>query len=122
MDNHYGIHVLFIRDFITEEIEPAFPEIAGEFLNKEPLLRNKSLFKKIPFPYDPEKSAKSLYYETILGMMLVCVENGSKYAKSVLTEIYKTYYKQEYGVLKKFSSLSSEALTDFCEGSEDVNR
>ena len=60
MDNHYGIHVLFIRDFITEEIEPAFPEIAGEFLNKEPLLRNKSLFKKIPFPYDPEKSAKAL--------------------------------------------------------------
>ena len=122
MDNNFGIHILFIRDFITEEVEPAFPEIAREFLRKEPLLRNESIFKEIPFSYDPEKSVKSLYYETILGMMLVCVENGSKYAKSVLTEIYKTYYKQEYGVLKKFSSLSSDELADFGKGSEDVER
>ena len=122
MDNNFGIHILFIRDFITEEVEPAFPEIAREFLRKEPLLRNESIFKEIPFSYDPEKSVKSLYYETVLGMMLVCVENGSKYAKSVLTEIYKTYYKQEYGVLKKFSSVSSDELTDFCRGSEDVEQ
>lgn len=122
MDNSFGIHILFIRDFITEEMEPAFPEIAREFLRKESLLRNESLFKEMPFPYDPEKSVKSLYYETVLGMMLVCVENGSKYAKSVLTEIYKTYYKQEYGVLKKFSSLSSDELADFGKGSEDVER
>ena len=122
MDNSFGIHILFIRDFITEEMEPAFPEIAREFLGKESLLRNESLFKEIPFPYDPEKSVKSLYYETVLGMMLICVQNGSKYAKSVLTEIYKTYYKQEYGVLKKFSSLSSDELTDFCRDSEDVEQ
>ena len=122
MDNSFGIHILFIRDFITEEMEPAFPETAGEFLGKESLLRNESLFKEIPFPYDPEKSVKSLYYETVLGMMLICVQNGSKYAKSVLTEIYKTYYKQEYGVLKKFSSLSSDELTDFCRDSEDVEQ
>ena len=122
MDNSFGIHILFIRDFITEEVEPAFPEIAREFLGKESLLRNESLFKEIPFPYDPEKSVKSLYYETVLGMMLICVQNGSKYAKSVLTEIYKTYYKQEYGVLKKFSSLSSDELTDFCRDSEDVEQ
>ena len=122
MDNSFGIHILFIRDFITEEMEPAFPETAREFLRKESLLRNESLFKEIPFPYDPEKSVKSLYYETVLGMMLICVQNGSKYAKSVLTEIYKTYYKQEYGVLKKFSSLSSDELTDFCRDSEDVEQ
>jgi len=91
-------------------------------MRKESLLRNESLFKEIPFPYDPEKSVKSLYYETVLGMMLICVQNGSKYAKSVLTEIYKTYYKQEYGVLKKFSSLSSDELTDFCRDSEDIEQ
>ena len=122
MDNNFGIHILFIRDFITEEVESAFPEIAREFLRREPLLRNESIFKEIPFSYDPEKSVKSLYYETILGMMLVCADNGSKYAKSVLTEIYKTYYKQEYSVLKKFSSLSSDELTDFCRDSEDVEQ
>ena len=32
------------------------------------------------------------------------------------------YYKQEYGVLKKFSSVSSDELTDFCRGSEDVEQ
>ena len=122
MDNSFGIHTLFIRDFITEEMEPAFPEIAREFLRQEPLLRIESFFMEIPFPYDEEKSAKSLYYETILGMMLTCVSNGSKYAKSVITEIYKTYYKQEYGVLKKFSSMSSDELADFGKGSEDVER
>lgn len=122
MDNSFGIHILFIRDFITEEMEPAFPEIAREFLRKEPLLRNESFFMGIPFSYDAEKSAKSLYYETILGMMLACVGNGSKYAKSVITEIYKTYYKQEYGVLKKFSSMSSDELADFGKGSEDVEQ
>ena len=122
MDNSFGIHILFIRDFITEEMEPAFSEIAREFLRKEPLLRNESFFMGIPFSYDAEKSAKSLYYETILGMMLACVGNGSKYAKSVITEIYKTYYKQEYGVLKKFSSMSSDELVDFGKGSEDVEQ
>lgn len=71
MDNSFGIHILFIRDFITEEMESAFPETAREFLRKESLLRNESLFKEIPFPHDPEKSVKSLYYETVLGMMLM---------------------------------------------------
>ncbi|MDY6308012.1 MAG: hypothetical protein SPL71_08135 [Oribacterium sp.] len=107
---------------MTEEMEPAFPEIARGLLSKEPLLKKEGLFTEIPFPYDEEKSIKNLYYETILGMMLVCVNNGSKYSKSVLTEVYKTYYKQEYGVLKKFRSMSSDELTDFCEGSEDVEQ
>lgn len=122
MDNYFGIHALFVRDFVTEEMEPAFPEIAREYLRKEPLIRKGTLFKEIPFPYDEEKSAESLYYETILGTMIVCINNGSKYAKSVLTEVYKTYYKQEYGVLKKFSSMGSDELMDFCEGNEDIGR
>ena len=122
MDNNYGIHILFVRDFVTEEMELAFPEIAREYLRKEPLIRKGMLFKEIPFPYDEEKSAESLYYETIIGTMIVCINNGSKYAKSVLTEVYKTYYKQEYGALKKYNSMGSDELMNFCEGSEDVEQ
>ena len=48
-------------------------------------------------------------------MMTLCARGGSTYSRELLLGLYKTYYKQEYNVLKRYKTLSMFELGDFIE-------
>ena len=53
-------------------------------------------------------------------MMLSCVEDGSIYAADILKELYKTYYKKEYDILKRIGALGIESYSK-CFDPDDKN-
>ena len=111
MYDNYGVTMTFCRSFIRPEVEGVFGEISKEFLENETLIQEKKVqFKDIFLPYEDGITVYSQYTQTILGMMLTCVEKGSSYSASILLEIYKAYYKDEYRRLKKYHKLTADSF------------
>lgn len=111
-----GLVLGFLRGFPTEEMRGSFRTIAAEFFEKETWLRDtdkSSLFKDMFYPAREEKHIEDPYIFTVLQMMLICAQNGSAYSRNLLITLYKTYFKKEYNVLKRFQKLRPGDLQDF---------
>ena len=66
-------------------------------------------------PVRAERSLEDPWFYLILQMMTLCARGGSTYSRELLLGLYKTYYKQEYNVLKRYKTLSMFDLGDFIE-------
>jgi hypothetical protein len=111
----YGCERMFLRAFVNDEMQEDFPLIARDFLLHE--AGNISEHNDLQYvDFDsgmtwPEESFNLF----ILNLMMNAVKSGSTYAKSLFVYLHKTYYKQEYKALKKFSRLSSGELIALSE-------
>ena len=117
-ENEYGVKALFAADFVKPDMEDTFMAVSADFLTKEKRIdygRKNGMFLDLPFPFDMDSSTRDYYIQTILLIMLACVEDGSSYAADVLKELYKTYYKQEYSILKRINSLDIMTYDNYFE-------
>ena len=108
-EEQYGLLHLFLSHFITDEMHEVFPEIAESFLENEPYLRSpemSGLFEDLYYPVRMESRMEDPFVFPILEMMVLCAQNGSGYSRELLLGLYKSYYRQEYNVLKRYQKLS----------------
>ncbi len=110
---------LFLEDFMTFEMEEDFPYITREFLLHE--YSNLHKYGKVRFT-DCESNGvwpKSQFYLFVLNLIYNAVLSGSEYAKALLLNIHKTYYRKEYKALKKFNVFSIEEFLSLTRPEND---
>lgn len=111
----YGVEKFFIDFFVNDEMRDDFPIVVREFLAHE--------FANIPEYEDLEYFdmdagddwPEALFNRFILNLMVNAVNSGSEYTKALILLLYKTYYKKEYKILKKFSSISADEILSLAE-------
>ena len=114
----YGCEKFFVDFFINDEMLDDFPLIARDFLAHE--------FSNIPNHEDLEYFdmdsgddwPEALFNRFVMNLMVNAVNSGSEYTKALILQLYKTYYKKEYKVLKKFSSISADEILSLAEPEE----
>ena len=117
-EEQYGLMGHFLRGFLTEEMREIFPEIAAAFLENEPYLRDPARQDMLNSLYEPVRTETHLedpFVFLVLQLMVVCAQSGSAYSRELLLGLYKTYYRREYNVLKRYRSISFDDLFDFME-------
>ena len=115
-EEQYAFLRQFLIGFPTEEMREAFPKIAEEFLSKEPFLKDPDKQEMFRHMYNPVRGEMNLQFPfttAILQMMLLCAQSGSDYSRELLIGMYKTYYKQEYNVLKRYHVLALDDISEF---------
>ena len=111
----YGCERMFLRLFVNDRMADDFPLIARDFLLHEAgNLTGHGDLQYVDFDAGktwPEESFNLF----VLNLMMNAAKSGSEYARSLFAYLHKTYYRQEYRALKKFSSLSSGELIALSE-------
>ncbi len=111
----YGCDCVFLRFFLTPAMEDDFPLIAKDFLQHEYVhLQDYSALRYVnddPNVSWPERSFQYM----ILNLMMGAVKQDNEYAKSLFCYLHKTYYKAEYKLLKRFSTISASEVTAVAE-------
>ncbi len=112
--------MLFILTFWEEDaFSFDFPIIASEFLKHEAASLSEytdgPYFREVMHQRDPREGFKI----KITSMMLSAARKGSGYSQELFRRLYKTYYKREYNVLKRFQTISFDELMGF-ENDEEV--
>lgn len=105
----------FLQEFVNYEMERDFPLIAKEFLQHE--MKHLSDYTKLSFvSTDPVESwPEAAYCNMILNLMMNAVHAESEYARQLFCNLYRTYYKREYNVLKRFHHISATEIVDIAE-------
>ncbi len=115
-----GVDAAFIEGFITEQMNLDFDLIARDFL--------KNCYGKL------EQFAQAGWYETcdtksdspeasiqkrILRLIYNGAKTGDEYCKALIKYLYRTYYRKEYGQLKRFSKISESEIAAFTYDDEE---
>ena len=113
----YGCESVFVQTFISIEMEQDFPVIANSFYRNVP---DALTFENYTYYCDndiknsyPVKAFSDFTMMQILSM----AKAGNEYSVNLLKYLYKTYYKKEYKVLKKFSVISPSEILSIVEDS-----
>lgn len=111
----YGCEKLFVEFFITDEMRDDYPLIVRDFLRHE--FNNVENFEDLAY-FDLDAgndTPEGLFNKFVLNIIVDAVNSGSAYAKALVLQLYKTYYKKEYKALKRFSSISARELISVAE-------
>ena len=114
----YGCEKLFVIFFITEELEDDFPLIVRDFLKHGFEDSDQDFIDYVNIDNGDLNPSKMFYYH-FLSVIVNAANRGSEYAKALLLNLYKTYYKKEYKTFKKFSVLTQEDLLTLAEVDDD---
>lgn len=106
----FGCDCVFLRYFVTPEMEDDFPLIAKDFLQHE--MKNLHLYSELRYVSTDAANSWPVraYQNLILNLMMGAVHQGSEYARSLFCYLHKTYYKKEYKQLKRFKKISGEEI------------
>ena len=110
MPDTYGCERFFVDFFINDEMREDFPLIARDFYVHE--FANIPTYQDVEY-FDIESGGdwpELMFNRFTLGLMMNAVNSGSDYTRALLLYLHKTYYKKEYGTLKKFSKMSLSEL------------
>ena len=106
----FGADAIFTRGFVTPDMEDDFPIIANAFYKNVPEcmdFKNTTTYTgHMVQNSDFRRSLAIFTMEKILSM----AKKGNEYSIKLLQYLYKTYYKKEYMVLKRFSVLTEKDL------------
>lgn len=110
---------LFIRGFISPEMEEDFPVIANAFLLNVPEAMDQSLRA-----YYTDMCVHNTHLRRSISVFLMekilhMAKAGNEYSVQLIRHLYKTYYKKEYKVLKRFSHLSERDVMGFVKNDEE---
>ena len=114
----YGCEKLFVIFFIKEELEDDFPLIVRDFLKHGFEDIDQDFIDYVNIDNGDLNPSKMFYYH-FLSVIVNAANRGSEYAKALLLNLYKTYYKKEYKTFKKFSVLTQEDLLALAEVDDD---
>lgn len=109
----YGADVFFSNYFVNEEMIADFPIIANAFykyhpeaLDKGEMINNETL--------STEQPICSVLAAYTMGRMLQYVSQRDVFTQKLIIFMYKTYYQEEYKVLKKYSSITGKEILWLC--------
>ena len=106
----FGCEALFIRFFVNYDMELDFKVIANTFYKNVPEAME---FNKIAYYTDTTAMDTYLlksFTEFTLSQIYNMAYEENEYASKLLVYLYKTYYKKEYKILKKFIKISSDEV------------
>lgn len=109
---------LFVRFFITEDMEEQFLAIASNFLK-----RNYHELEKYEEPWFSVDEVQRTYPSKALRLRLMnlifnAAKDGDEYSRKLLVWLYKKYYKREYNQIKRFQCLHMSELEAISDDSE----
>ncbi len=111
----YGCEKFFVDFFVNEEMRDDFPLIVRDFLAHE--FANISGHEDMAY-FDLDAGndwPEALFDRFGLNLMVNAVNSGSEYTKALILHLYKTYYKKEYKILKKFNAISADEILTLAE-------
>lgn len=111
----YGCEKLFVEFFITDKMRDDFPLVVRDFLRHE--FNDIETFEDLAY-FDIDvgnDTPEGIFNKFVLNIIVDAVNSGSAYAKALILQLYKTYYKKEYKALKRFSSISARELISLAE-------
>lgn len=111
----YGAERLFIEHFVNDDMQSDFPLIARDFFIHE--YANISEHEDVEcLDIDHgEDWPELMFISFTLTLMLNAVNSGSEYTKALFLHLYRTYYKKEYNILKRFTNISVSELLSLAE-------
>ena len=120
LDTH-ACEWFFLCTFANPEMLEDFPVIASDFLKHE--FANLDRYDKEDCLTEDDHLDKpsSGYINWILNMMLNAAKQGNGYAIGLFQNLYQTYYKKEYKMLKRFRRITRDELLAVAEDGYDVD-
>ena len=121
----FGCEALFIRFFVNSDMERDFKIIANTFYRNVPEAMDFNNYSYFTDTTALDTYMLKSFTEFTLSQIYSMAYNGNEYASKLLIYLYKTYYKKEYKILKKFSKISSDEVlsiameTSRANGTED---
>lgn len=108
----YGCYCTFSKAFLTNELDYDFPHIAKAFLTHE--RENIDTFTRDFCIVDENADATpyTLFCTHVLGLMICALASGNEFTRQLLFNVIKTYYREDYKVLKRFRSISAREVVD----------
>lgn len=111
----YGAERIFIEFFVSDDMTDDFPLIARDFYLHE--FANIAQYEDLEYlDIDQGDDWPELMFNRFtLSLMMNAVNCGSEYTRALFKHLYKTYYKSEYKVLKRFSHISQQELISLAD-------
>lgn len=108
----YRCECIFLKRFVNDDMEWEFPLIAKDFLQHE--MKNLEKYTELEFlDADPiGEWPEASFRDMILNLMMGAVREGNEYARNLFCYLHKTYYRQEYKVLKRFRRMTAREIVD----------
>lgn len=103
----YVCDCLFLSDFITDDMEEELYYLSNKFFHSERIVKEYTVIEYLPTQarYNSlEQSCQNM----ILNVIFSAAKQGDHCARNIFCYLYKTYYKKEYGQLKRFKSISKD--------------
>lgn len=111
----YGCEKFFVEFFITDEMRDDFPLIIRDFLRHE-FTNIENFEDQAYFDIDAgDRPPEELLNKYVLNIIVDAINSGSAYAKALILQLYKTYYKKEYNSLKRFKAISADEIISLAE-------
>lgn len=106
----FGCDRLFAEQFVNDDMWEDFNAIASDFLFNE--YKNLLTYDMVSIKnYDTgDISPEDSFIRFVTSLMVNAVNGGSEYAKALVLNLYKTYYRREYKQLKRFSTISRDEV------------
>lgn len=117
----YACDGIFIKSFINDDMQVDFAIIANSFYMNVPeslTFRNYDYYTDISVRTMFTVDSFSLF---TLSQILSMARSGNEYSRRMIKYLYKTYYKKEYKVLKKFSKISVPEILAVATDEAGVN-
>ena len=92
----FACDCLFLRYFVTDQMQDDFSLIAKDFLLHEyPNVKDHEMVRFVE-PAAMDNWPDRMFERFILNMMMNAVNHGSQYTKNLFIYLHKTYYRKEY--------------------------
>lgn len=111
----YGCDSIFVRNFVTPDMQADFPVIANAFYRNVP---ESLTFENYDYYIDTRiknSYAINAFSVFTLSQILSSARRGNEYSSQLLKYLYKTYYKKEYKTLKRFSRIKPAEIMSINE-------
>lgn len=104
----FPCHRLFLKNFIREDMNESFKQIAQRFVRKHADKLN--TYHTVQYVSESATECKpdELLKNRILNCMMTAAINGDSCVKNDFIQLYKKYYKSEYNQLKRFRIISEK--------------
>jgi len=115
-----GAEYFFIHGFVTDSMHFDFDAIEADFFKH--CSDKLGLFAEVQryFYHSCAASSPDEAHEyTVLGAVLNGAKIGDPYCKALIIYLFKTYYRKEYGQLKRFRSISAQELAGLAKDEHD---
>ena len=114
----FGCEAIFTRYFVNDDMWDDFPIIANAFYKNVPEcmdFKSTTTYTCHAIQNSDFHSAQDIFtMEKILSM----AKKGNEYSIQLLKYLYKTYYKKEYKIIKRFSVLTERDLLTIADRSK----